>query len=102
VSLAVHNLKLQTALQPFKVQAWPFSGAVAIQDGHSMLVINKWCYVGTANDHGELDVLAQSEDLNFDLDIYKIVKKAITGSHKTHLVQLPSTQEATASCDAME
>ena len=102
VSLAVHNLKLQTALQPFKVQAWPFSGAVAIQDGHSMLVINKWCYMGTANDHGELDVLAQSEDLNFDLDIYKIVKKAITGSHKTHLVQLPSTQEATASCDAME
>ncbi len=66
-----------------------------------MLVINKWCYVGTANDHDELDDLARSEDLNFDLDIYKIVKKATTGSHKTHVVKLFSTQEATVSCDAI-
>jgi len=43
VSLAVHNLKLQTSLQLYKVPVWPFKGAVAIKDGHSMLVINKWC-----------------------------------------------------------
>jgi DNA polymerase-3 subunit epsilon len=101
VSLAVPNLKLQTALQLYKVPVWPFAGAVAIKDGHSMLVINKWCYLGTANDHDEMDDLAQSEDLNFDLDIYKIIKKAITGSHKTNVVKLSSARETTAWCDAM-
>ena len=90
VSLAVHNLKLQTALQLYKVPVWPFEGAVAIQDGHSMLVINKWCYLGTANDHDELDDIARSENFEFDLDIYKVVKKAMAGSHKSNVVKLSS------------
>jgi DNA polymerase-3 subunit epsilon len=101
VSLVVHNLKLQTALQLYKVPVWPFAGAVAIKDGRSMLVINKWCYLGTANDHDELNDLAQSKDLNFDLDIYKIVKKAINGCHKTNIAKLFSTHEETASYDAV-
>ncbi len=93
VPLAVHNLKLQTTLQLYKVPVWPFSGAVAIKNGRSMLVINKWCYLGTANDHDELDNLAQYEDLDFDPDIYKLVKKALTGVHKTNVVKLSRTQE---------
>jgi DNA polymerase-3 subunit epsilon len=88
VSLTVHNLKLQTALQPFKVPVWPYEGAVAIKDGHSLLVINQWCYLGTANDHNELHGIAQSKDFDFDLDIYKIVKKAMTGSHKSSVIKI--------------
>ncbi len=102
VSLTVHNLKLQTALQLYKVPVWPHEGAIAIQDGHSMLVINKWCYLGTANDHDELDAIAQSDDFDFDLDIYKIVKKAMAGSHKTSIVTLSTSQWATASFDALD
>ena len=94
VSLAVHNLKLQTALQLYKVPVWPFEGAIAIKDGTSMLVINRWCYLGIANDHDELSDIAQSEDLDFDLDIYKIVKKAMAGSHKASVVQLSCPQRA--------
>jgi DNA polymerase-3 subunit epsilon len=91
VSLAVHNLKLRAALQLYRVPVWPFEGAVAIKDGHSMLVINKWCYLGTAKDHHEMDDIAQSEDFDFDLDIYKVIKKAMTSSHKTSVVKLTST-----------
>ena len=88
LSLAVHNLKLQTALQAYKVPFWPYEGAVASKDGSGMLVFNKWCYLGTANDHDELNDIAQSENFDFDLDIYKIVKKAMTGSHQSRLVKL--------------
>ena len=102
VSLAVHNLKLQTALQLYKVPVWPFEGAVAIKDGHSLLVINKWCYLGTAKDHDELDDIAQSEDFDFDLDIYKVIKKAMTGSHKTNVLKLANPQRAAASFDAID
>jgi DNA polymerase-3 subunit epsilon len=102
VSLAVHNLKLQTSLQLYKVPVWPFEGAVAIKDGHSMLVINKWCYLGTAHNHDELDDIARSEDFEFDLDIYKVVKKALTGAYKTNVVKLFSTQQAAIPLDAME
>ena len=102
VSLTVHNLKLQTSLQLYKVPVWPFEGAVAIKDGHSMLVINKWCYLGTAHNHDELDDIARSEDFEFDLDIYKVIKKALTGVYKTNVLKLFSTQQAAISFDAME
>ena len=100
VSLAVHNLKLQTALQLYKVPVWPFEGAIAIKDGTSMLLINRWCYLGIANDHDELSDIAQSEDLDFDLDIYKIVKKAMAGSHKASVVQLACRQRAAVSFES--
>jgi DNA polymerase III subunit epsilon len=84
-----------------KYAVWPFEGAVAIKDGHSMLVINKWCYLGTANDHDELDDIAQSEDFEFDLDIYKVVKKALAGSHKTSVLKLANRQRAATSFDVI-
>ena len=95
VSLDVHHLKLQTALNLYKVQVWPFDGAIAIKDGESMVVIDKWCYLGIANNHEELYSLAESAKAEFDLDIYKIVKKAITGSHKQHVIQLSKAFEST-------
>ena len=67
-----------------------------------MLVINKWCYLGTAHNHDELDDIARSEDFEFDLDIYKVVKKALTGVFKTNVVKLFSTQQAAIPLDAME
>jgi len=88
ISLEVHNLQLQAALRLYKVQSWPFDGAIAIKDGNSMVVIDKWCYLGSASNHDELYDLAKSKDLDFDLDIYKIVKKAINGSHKSNVVKL--------------
>ncbi len=67
-----------------------------------MLVINKWCYLGTATDHDEMDAIAQSQDFDFDLDIYKVVKKAMTGSHKTSVLKLANSQRALASIDAID
>jgi DNA polymerase-3 subunit epsilon len=95
VSLDVHHLKLQTALNLYKVQVWPFDGAIAIKDGESMVVIDKWCYLGIANDHDELYSLAEAGQAEFDLDIYKIVKKAISGPHKQHVIQLTKVFEVT-------
>jgi DNA polymerase-3 subunit epsilon len=95
VSLDVHHLKLRTALNLYKVQVWPYEGAIAIKDGDSMVVIDKWCYLGIANDHDELYSLAESGQAEFDLDIYKIVKKAITGSHKQHVIKLTKMFETT-------
>jgi DNA polymerase-3 subunit epsilon len=90
VSIEVHNLNLETALSLYKVQQWPFDGAIAIKDGEGMVVVDKWCYLGIARDHDELFELARSGSAEFDLDIYKILRKAIAGSHKHHVIKLDS------------
>lgn len=90
VSLDVHNLKLQTALSLFKVQAWPFDGAIAIKDGDRMVVVDKWCFLGVASNYEELYGLTESGLPEFDLDIYKILKKAVSGTYKSQVIRLSS------------
>ena len=84
----VHNLQLKTAMELFRVQVWPYSGAIAIKEGGEMIVLDKWCYLGTAINQDELYELAQSGEAEVDLDIYKIVKKALLGSHKNQVIQI--------------
>ncbi|MBT8589515.1 GIY-YIG nuclease family protein [Polynucleobacter paneuropaeus] len=87
-SIALHNLQLKTAMELFKVQVWPYSGAIAIKEGGQMIVVDKWCYLGTAINQDELYELAQSGDAEFDLDIYKIVKKALSGAYRSQVIQI--------------
>jgi len=86
--LALHNLQLKTALDLFRVQVWPYSGAIAIQEGGEMIVLDKWCYLGTAINQDELYELAESGEAEFDLDIYKIVKKALSGPYKNQVIPI--------------
>jgi DNA polymerase-3 subunit epsilon len=92
--IALHNLQLKTALEFFKVQAWPYAGPIAINDGDEMIVIDKWCYLGTAINHDELSELTNDGDAEFDLDIYKIVKKALAGSYKNKVLHLNSLADS--------
>jgi DNA polymerase-3 subunit epsilon len=86
--ISLHNLQLKTVMDLYKVQVWPYAGAIAIKEGDEMIVIDKWCYLGTAINEDELEELAQSGDVEFDLDIYKIIKKALSGPFKQQVVSL--------------
>lgn len=86
--ISLHNLQLKTAMELFRVQVWPYAGAIAIKEGGEMIVVDKWCYLGTAINQDELYELAQSGEAEFDLDIYKIVKKALSGSYKNQVIPI--------------
>jgi DNA polymerase-3 subunit epsilon len=84
----LHNLQLKTVLEFFKVQVWPYQGPIAIQEAGHMHVIDHWRYLGTAINEDELYELADSGEGEFDLDIYKILKKALSGSFKSQVLAL--------------
>lgn len=84
----MHNLQLKTAMDLYKVQVWPYEGPIAIKDGEEMIVLDKWCYLGTAINEDELSELTSDGNAQFDLDIYKIVKKALAGSYKNQVMRL--------------
>jgi DNA polymerase-3 subunit epsilon len=87
-SLDLHNLQVQTALNFYKVQAWPYPGVIAIKEGDEMIVLNNWCYLGSAINEDELYELAETRDAEFDLDIYKLLKKALAGPFKHQVIKL--------------
>ena len=86
--IELHNLQLKTSLELFQVQVWPYSGPVAIKEAGHMLVVDRWRYLGTAINEEELYELADSGGAEFDLDIYKILKKALSGSFKNQVIPL--------------
>ena len=88
MSAEMHNLQLKTAMNLYKVQVWPYVGPIAINDGGEMIVLDKWCYLGTAINQDELYELTESGEAEFDLDIYKIVTKALAGHYKNQVIQL--------------
>jgi DNA polymerase-3 subunit epsilon len=53
-----------------------------------MHVVDRWRYLGTAINEEELYELADSGEAEFDLDIYKILKKALAGSFKRQVIPL--------------
>jgi DNA polymerase-3 subunit epsilon len=87
-SIEMHNLQVQTALNFYKVQSWPYQGAIAIREGDEMIVLHNWCYLGTAINEEELYELADSGEAEFDLDIYKLLKKALAGPYKHQVIKL--------------
>ncbi len=92
--IKLHNLQLTTALQLLKVQVWPYQGPIAIKEGDQMHVIDRWCYLGSAINHDELDELMRFGDAEFDLDIYKILQKALAAPSKYQVIRLSLGQEA--------
>lgn len=74
-----HDRRLLSALEDWKVHAWPFAGAVDLIEQRGDWVerhrIQDWRYLGTWCSRTQK--LAQYEQFAFDLDTYKILVKPI-------------------------
>lgn len=90
----VHNLRLATALAPWRVADWPWDGRIAIRERSAengreeAHVFDRWWHVGTARDEDELAALAETRiAIEFDPDIYKIVQ-AFTRKRHASVIEL--------------
>jgi len=81
----VHNLRLATALAPWRVADWPFPGRVFVRERHpdgrfeEAHVFDRWCHVGTARSEDDLEQVAGMRvEIDFDPDVYKILHSFVT------------------------
>lgn len=87
----LHHARLMMAVARHRVPAWPYAGPIALREGDVLHVIDAWCYLGAAHSDDELQDLLASGEPVFDLDVFKILRKAI----KTLAVMtLPPTHHA--------
>ena len=84
-SPAQHNLRLATALAPWRVADWPWPGRIVVRERHpegrfeEAHVFERWCHLGTARSEEELaDLLEARAGIDFDPDIYKILASYIS------------------------
>ncbi len=81
-SIEAHDARLVGALGAVNVRAWPWPGAVVIEERspHSGLVafhlLDRWCHLGSADSPEGLEaLLANSPARSFDLDIYRLLAR---------------------------
>jgi DNA polymerase-3 subunit epsilon len=81
---AMHHLRLATALAPWRLADWPWSGRIVVRERHpeerfeEAHVFDRWCHVGSARDeHALADLLESRVEADFDPDIYRIVRAFI-------------------------
>ena len=72
-----HGLRLLEALRGLELQAWPHEGPVALREGGTLHVLDGWRYLGAARDEAQAAALLRSGRPAFDLDIHRILQKAM-------------------------
>jgi len=75
-----HAARLLIAMNKLKLATWRYPGAVAIQEGDELHVIDHWCYLGTAKNEADVQDLLGASRPEFDRDTYLILSKALKKS----------------------
>lgn len=94
-SPAVHGLRLGQALARLRMRPWPFAGRVGIRESGNaadpLIVLDRWCYLGTARSETELRELSErSQQPVFDLDTYRILTRFFSSARpRCAVVSLP-------------
>lgn len=77
------NNRLLQAIKKMHIGSWPYTGPIGIREQHpdndrtEVHVINNWCHLGTCTEESEIyDLIQNPPEFHFDLDIYKILKRA--------------------------
>ena len=80
------------ALYSYKIKAWPYAGKVGIKELNpetnktEMHLFEHWCYLDTVDSEVDLSETVNTKYcLKFDLDIYRLIGKALNNTH--HIVE---------------
>lgn len=74
---AVHRQRLFEALQALRLESWPYPGAVGLREGRVLHVVDGWRYLGSCDDAASLAEVLSAGRPSFDLDIYRLLLKAV-------------------------
>lgn len=81
-----YNLRVQIAFHALRLKTWPWKGPVGVVEHNErtgatdILVVYNWMHVATLASVDELDNLSlRGQAVNFDLDSYKLLVKALMG-----------------------
>jgi len=90
-SRAAHALRVGAAMAGLRMRPWPFKGRVGVRENRAgrddMIVLDRWCYLGTARSEAELGELVESRRQPlFDLDTYRILTRFFGQSRREYQV----------------
>ena len=92
-----HLLRVFDAIRPYRVEAWPFAGAVGIRERGELHVVDGWQFLGTARNDAEAQDLVATRRAGFDKQMYKVLRRELARLGPGKIVDLSAGTRAAAS-----
>jgi len=98
---SVHTERLRELLAPWRIPAWPYTGAVALVERNAtrlreqLHVFDRWCWLGSVGTLDAADALARHAPRTFEADAARLAVQAIEGRITVECVELAAPQSAT-------
>jgi DNA polymerase-3 subunit epsilon len=77
-ALETYNARLETAFARQRIQAWPYRGAVLVEEKLSLqfhgIVVDQWCVMAEITQDEFCEPVVTTQTKHFDLDTYKILQ----------------------------
>jgi len=93
----VFNWRLREAMASWHLKTWPYPGPIGIREEQDVHVVDRWRYLGSAANESEIEELLLAGEPEFDLDIYKILKKHLGKANKQNIIDLSTWRMTTSS-----
>jgi len=91
-----HLMRVQEALRPLRVQAWPYQGAIGIRERGDLHVVDGWQFLGTARSEDEAHELAMTRRAGFDKRIYDILRRELPRVARDKIVDFSAGRRTAA------
>lgn len=93
-ALADHHARMLEALAELKVEHWPYAGPIGLCEGDDIHVVDRWCHFGSAGNLPAAQALLESGQALFDLDIYRILVRALQQTAPSRVIALEGASVA--------
>jgi DNA polymerase-3 subunit epsilon len=99
---ARHLLRLMTGIAPLRLQPWPYPGPVAVREGRSVHLFDRWQHLGTVRAGSDLHALLQERRDVFDPGTYRLLTRALPRLKPGALRTIPAGMQAEAQADGCD
>jgi len=81
-------LRLYPLLRPLRIEAWPHQGAVGLRERTDVHVIDRWQFLGTARNEGDVHSLLETKREGFDRAMYRLVAREMAKLPRDRIVPI--------------
>lgn len=101
-----HNVRFVEAFTGMRVPQWPFEGPIGIKEQFDELeevhIVDNWCYVGSITRQDDNVETFKSDDVKFDWDLYKILRRFIMNKRVRNIAPINLEEVFSSQMDSLE
>jgi DNA polymerase-3 subunit epsilon len=91
-------MRVFASMRPLRLPAWPHRGPIGIRERSDIHVVDRWQFLGTAQNESEVCALLENNHVEFDRRFHRLLGRAMPRVPTSRIVDL--SRYAVSDCSA--